>query len=149
MTADELLKLARENGLETTVRGVNQTVIASNIGIGRPIDPAFAGMSEREFQTQIVDFAHLCRWTVVYFRPARVVRNGHEKYETPIGGDGKGWPDTIMLREDRLVAAEIKREGGKATAEQMAWLDRFNLIPGCSGFLWFPSDWTEIVRTLS
>lgn len=141
------LKQAEENGLVTDGQGVNRKALLAALGAVTP-SVLLTAISEREFQNSYVDFAHLCGWDVIYFRPARVLRGGKEIYETPIGGDGKGWPDTIAMRLDRLVAAELKREGGKATPEQIARLEAFNRVPGCQGFIWQPSDWPIIEHTL-
>lgn len=149
MTADQLLKRAAEQRLATNTRGVNLAALGgTNVGTV-PELVGWKTMPEREFQQAVVDLGHSLGWDVVYFRPARVLRGGKEKYETPIGGDAKGWPDTILMRQNRLVAAELKREGGKATPEQIARLAAFNRVPGCKGFLWFPRDWPTIVKELT
>lgn len=51
-----------------------------------------------------------------------------------------GFPDSILCRGRRLIAAELKRETGKLTAEQSAWLERLKRT-GAEVHVWRPSDW--------
>ncbi len=105
-------------------------------------------VSERDFQEQIIDLAHLLGWRVAHFRPARTAKG----WRTPVEADAKGFPDLVLLRPPRLIFAELKRDGGKASSSQRDWLfelaecnadeDRFEVC------LWRPSDWAEIKRAL-
>lgn len=102
---------------------------------------------EADFQKLVIDFAHLHGWKVAHFRPARVRRGGKEIYETPVGADGKGWPDLVLTKGARLVAAELKSERGVVSAEQRAWLDRL-AVAGVEAHVWYPIDWQTIQVTL-
>lgn len=104
---------------------------------------------ESDFQEQVIQLARLLRWRVAWFRPVRVQRrNGTVYHETPVGADGKGWPDLILTRAGRLVAAELKSERGRLTAQQTAWLAALRAA-GVEAHVWKPSDWPEIERILT
>lgn len=54
----------------------------------------------------------------------------------------KGWPDLYAARGAVFVAIEVKREKGKVSADQEAWLDALRQLPGAA-FVGVvrPSDW--------
>jgi hypothetical protein len=84
----------------------------------------------------------------------------------------EGFPDLVLVRDGRLVFAELKREKPTPcspsmhvkldpTPAQQQWLDelagfavRANMLPARDGMptvwvaLWRPSDWPEIERVL-
>ncbi len=107
-------------------------------------------ISEAEWQTVVIDLAHAFGYRCVHWRPARVLRDGIETYETPVGGDGKDFPDCIFFKKDHpVIYAELKSEDGKVRPGQQEWLE---LIASCSmaeAFLWKPSDYEEVIRVLS
>jgi hypothetical protein len=53
-----------------------------------------------------------------------------------------------MVRGDRLIFAELKRENGKPSIEQTHWLQILATIPSIEVYLWKPQDWDEIVKVL-
>ena len=70
------------------------------------------------------------------------------RYITPVAADGKGFPDLLMVRGKRGVAAELKSEKGRLTQDQEHWL----LALGAAGievYEWRPADWDEIERVLA
>jgi hypothetical protein len=101
-------------------------------------------LSEAEFLRQVIDLAHLYRWRVAHFRSG-LTRKGH--WATAVQGDGVGFPDLLLIRGRRVVAAELKVGKNKPTAEQLAWLEAFQ-DAGIQNYLWYPSDWAEIERVL-
>lgn len=109
---------------------------------------AFAAqVSERQFQDTLIPYAQGLGWKVIHLRPARIRVGGKETYRTAVQGDGKGFPDNLMLRGMRCVVAELKRVGEKADADQMAWLGAFGAA-GCESYIWTPADWPTIERIL-
>lgn len=100
-------------------------------------------ISEAAFQQQVIAYAKLRRWRVAHFRPAQT----KDGWRTPVSGDGKGFPDTILVRGTRIVVAELKAERGRLSKEQWAWIDAFTVTPA-ETFVWFPEDWPEIERVL-
>jgi hypothetical protein len=101
-------------------------------------------MWERDFQRAVVELARLCGWRVFHARPA-LTRRG--RWLTPIQGDA-GFPDLVLVRAGRVIFAELKRVGGKLTAEQQAWLDALHACAGVECYLWTPADWEAIVYIL-
>lgn len=111
----------------------------------------------QDFINQIVELAHLSGWKVVYWRPARVMRKGQLKYETPLGADGKDFPDLFLIRvtefktakgnvwaiERKMLFWEVKIPPDKVRPGQQAWLDLLG------GRVVTPNDWEWIVKILS
>ena len=102
-------------------------------------------MTERELQRAVVELARLMGWRVHHTRPALTQRG---RWLTPIQGDA-GFPDLVLCRPPRLILAELKRVGGKLTAEQQAWLEALQACAGVECYLWTPNDWDAIVRMLT
>lgn len=65
-----------------------------------------------------------------------------------MSGDGKGFPDLVMIRRGALIVAELKMPKGKLSMEQLEWFDAFRSI-GCGRIeKWTPDDWPRIERLL-
>ena len=96
----------------------------------------------------MIDFARLNGWAVVVIRAMRTVRpNGTVQWITPFGADGKGFFDTVFVRE-RVVFAELKfRKDRKRSPEQDIWAGRM-LKAGQEVYLWFPQHWPQIEEVL-
>lgn len=109
--------------------------------------PPPAGTSERQFQGEVIALARLLGWKVAHFRPARVRRGGRDIYETPVGADGKGWPDLVLVRAGTIIFAELKVGKNTASEEQVAWLDALRETGAAAG-VWRPSDWDTILEAL-
>ena len=101
-------------------------------------------LTEADFLAQVIDLAHLLGWRTAHFRPAWSGRG----WRTPVQGDGAGFPDLILVRRDRLIAAELKREvGGVVSEDQRLWLAAFDKA-GLETAIWRPSDLTAIAEAL-
>lgn len=90
--------------------------------------------SEREWQAQVVDLAHLLGWRSWHVLDSR--------------GTSPGWPDLALVRPPRLVLAELKTETGRVRPEQAATLELLRAC-GQEAYLWRPSDWSEVQRVLA
>lgn len=99
-------------------------------------------LSEAAFQKQVIDLAHLHRWRVAHFRPARTTVAGRETWRTAVSADGAGFPDLVLARNGVVLFRELKSDKGKASEDQLAWL----LAVG--GEIWRPSDWDRIAREI-
>lgn len=100
-------------------------------------------MSEEDLQQQILQLARLEGWLAHHTRPARTDKG----WRLPLQGD-PGYPDLTLAHPDGLVViAELKRERGKPTEQQEAWLDTMNGAELYST-LWRPSDWDYIEQLL-
>jgi hypothetical protein len=57
-----------------------------------------------------------------------------------------------MVRDERLVFAELKKEKGRLSKDQEVWLkalEPFHEACGVESWLWRPSDWDTIVELLT
>jgi hypothetical protein len=100
-------------------------------------------MREAHFLEQVATLARLRGWFVAHFRNARV-RGG---WRTACQFDAVGFPDLLMLRRDRQVAAELKVGRNKPTQLQLDWLERFEEVG--ESYLWYPDDWNRIEEVLA
>ena len=110
--------------------------------------------TEAQFQSAVIQYAELKGWLVYHTHDSRRSQ--------------PGFPDLTMVRNGRLIFAEVKREDGVTTDKQTAWLidlrqvaddieENILICPPISGIrhaflevhLWRPSDWHEIERVLA
>lgn len=59
-----------------------------------------------------------------------------------------GWPDRLLLRDDTLIVAELKKEGEYPTREQREWLDAFRNVRRVAVVVWRPRDAQEVADML-
>ena len=93
-----------------------------------------AGITEKAFQAAVVELARLCRW--------RCYHTYDSRRSTP------GFPDLVLLRGNRLIFAELKRQRGTVTVDQRGWLAALAATGAVDVRLWRPSDWPDIEATL-
>ena len=91
-------------------------------------------LSERQFQTAVMDYARLCGWAFYHTHNSR--------------HSAAGFPDLCLVRNHRCIMAELKSNSGKLTADQEAWLKALDAVPGLEVFLWRPKDFGVIETTL-
>lgn len=101
-------------------------------------------MTERDFTSAILDPARVLHWRSAHFRPCRTAHG----WATPVQGDGRGWPDVVLVRPPRIVAAELKVGGGRLSDDQRIWLKQLGGCPGVEVHVWVPADLDEIARVL-
>jgi hypothetical protein len=99
-------------------------------------------MTESEFMGAVIDLARFRRWRVHHQRPARTATG----WRTAIIGD-QGFPDLILARAGRLVAAELKAERGRLGPGQALWLDLL-AAGGLEVHVWRPGDMDAIAAVL-
>lgn len=100
-------------------------------------------MREEAFLAQVIAFAKLHGWRSAHFRPAKTERG----WRTAVQGDGKGFPDLVLIRGDTIIVAELKVGRNQLTVEQRAWLVAFEMA-GVPAYTWRPKDWSEIEQVL-
>src|SRR5919109_3207021 len=88
-------------------------------------------MTERQFQDHIQEIAAWSGWRQVY--------HTHNSIHSPAG-----FPDLVLVRKGRLIFAELKTDGGRLTAEQVAWLEELRGVAAVETYVWRPSDIDEI-----
>jgi hypothetical protein len=104
------------------------------------------GITEAEFTKQVIQYAKLHGWKTAHFRPA-LSQSG--KWMTAVQGDGKGFPDLVLVRSGELIFAELKVGKNKETAEQREWIDAINTSTrGVRAYIWRPDQWGFIETIL-
>ena len=92
-----------------------------------------AMQTEAAFQLAVMDLARALGWEPVHFRQ--------------MIGNPSGYPDLTIIRGDRVILAELKRENGTVSRRQQEWIDRMAAV-GTTVHVWRPSDWPEIEAAL-
>jgi len=107
--------------------------------------PAVA-MSEAEFQAAVVALAEINGWRVLHVRKSLGRRDGAVAWQTTT--NLKGWPDLLMWRPGRrIVAAELKSDRGRVTAEQSDVLESL-AAADVATYVWRPRDLDRIAVVL-
>ena len=100
--------------------------------------PSLLSATEAEFQTLVIDYAHLMKWRVAHFRPAQTGKG----WRTAMEGD-PGFPDLVLARNGVVILAELKSEKGQLSASQLQW----SIV--ADALVWRPSDWVEVQKILA
>jgi hypothetical protein len=100
-------------------------------------------MTEAQFQSAVITLACLCGWMVHHTRAAQI-RPG--VWATPIQGTA-GWPDLVLARHGEFMVVELKKDGGRLTAGQKAWLLMLDSA-GIETHVWYPKDMEQITDRL-
>jgi VRR-NUC domain len=102
-------------------------------------------LTEADWSRRVLDCARLFKWRTAHFRPAQTAKG----WRTPVQGDGRGWPDLVLLRPPRLILAELKSDTGRVSPEQSDWIAQLAEVPGIEVAIWRPSDWQSVYETLA
>ena len=90
-------------------------------------------MTERELQKAVIQLAETTGWMVYHVQNVK----GKLRAKTSVG-----FPDLIMIRDGKLVVAELKSKKGRLSPDQITWLAEFNWLDGnCRVFVWRPEQW--------
>ena len=98
-----------------------------------PRSPALT-VPEQPYQAAIIRAARLTGWLVYHTHDSR--------------RSEPGFPDLIMVRGTRMIAAEVKSVSGRVSQAQQAWLDAIGAVDAVSAHVWRPDDWDQIVDML-
>jgi hypothetical protein len=100
-------------------------------------------VSEAEWQSAVVDLAHLGGWRIFHALPAS--RGGRIATHT-IGHNG--FPDLVLVHALRgVLFVELKTTRGRISEDQDAWITEL-AAAGADVRVWRPSDLNEVRRTL-
>lgn len=92
-------------------------------------------VTEAELQANVLELADRRGWLSYHTHDSR--------------RSAAGFPDLALVRGDRLVFAELKREGRYPTPAQRTWLAALGQVAGVESYLWRPSRWSDIARVLA
>lgn len=100
-------------------------------------------VTERQFMAQVTDLAEMLGWSWAHFRPAQTSKG----WRTPVSGPlGAGFPDLLLVRGDRIVAAELKSQDGRLSTAQREVLDIIGrAVPT---YCWRPTDFDAVAEVL-
>jgi hypothetical protein len=100
--------------------------------------------TERQFQAAVVEYAEMMGWRVYHTFDSR--------------RSASGFPDLVLVRERKLIFAELKADKGRVSQAQVEWLNDLAGVrtntrgdgfgSGIEVELWRPSDWPEIAECL-
>ena len=101
-------------------------------------------ITETEFQRQVTDLAEMLGWSWAHFRPAKTTHG----WKVPVSGPlGAGWPDLTLVRDDRLVFAELKRSTSNVPSPDQQFT--LSLLGGAAEtYVCRPGDIDDIARIL-
>lgn len=87
-------------------------------------------ITEKDWRQVVVDYARIRGW-LCYF----TWRSIHSP---------AGFPDLVLVRNGRLIAAELKTERGRLGPSQREWLLALDGVPSVETATWRPSDWPAV-----
>ena len=96
-------------------------------------------LSEAQWAREVKEYAQAHGWRVAHMRAVQLASG---RWTTPNEGD-EGFPDWVFARDGEVILAELKKQSGRETPSQRAWLDT------ACGYLWRPSDWDAVQRRLA
>jgi hypothetical protein len=95
-------------------------------------------VTEAQLQQAVIELARLLGYRVAHFRPAKTERG----WRTPVEADGKGFPDLVLAKPNRLVFVELKAAKGKVSDEQKDWLATLGST-GAEAYIFRPEGWSS------
>lgn len=90
-------------------------------------------VTEKQFQQQVIELAKLHSW-LHYFT--------YRSTRSP-----SGFPDLVLVRDDRLVFAELKTDEGRMSPAQRQWYAALQRAAN-EIYVWRPRDWDAICEVL-
>jgi hypothetical protein len=107
-------------------------------------------MTEQEFTTELLKWAKVYGWRRFHARTSGRMSNGRP---IPTVQGESGFPDLVLVRNQRLVFAELKVGKNKPSDQQLAWMGDLGAVDGTSMdievYVWRPEQWSEILVVLA
>ena len=103
---------------------------------------------EATFQDDIAKHAQERGWMVMAVAPGSVRKR---RLVTNFRYDGKGWPDMICIKQERMIVIECKARGIRALRPdqqkwQLAFIGLEDANPGIEYHILNPIDWDKIEK---
>lgn len=102
------------------------------------------GLSEKQFQQQVIELARRLGWHVWHVSDSRRFVGGRA-FGDPLAA---GLPDLIMIRPPRVVFIELKTNKGRVRPSQKETLALLDQCAGVEVYLIRPRDWEKLVAIL-
>lgn len=99
--------------------------------------------TEAEWQRFVTDYAESLGWDWMH-----VGRVGKYQANGAKGTLGEGWPDLVLVKDDRILFVELKAETGKLTDKQKHVLLILDTVSGTACHVWRPSDFALMAEVL-
>lgn len=93
-----------------------------------------AAITESELQGFVTTLARLHGWLAYHTHDSR--------------RSEAGFPDLTLVRDGRIIFAELKSEKGRITPAQQKWLDWLGRSSAVDVYVWRPSDLDTIDEVL-
>jgi len=94
-----------------------------------------AVMREDHLLKAVLDMARLLGLATAHFRPA-LSQSG--RWHTAVAGDGKGFPDLVIVGPGGILYRELKTDVGRLEPEQVVWLRTLGRVADAG--IWRPAD---------
>lgn len=107
--------------------------------IPKPPDPK---CSEAEFQRWVLKVARENGWKINHVYRSKLA-DGQWRTTCSVG-----WPDLTLVRDGRIVFAELKDHRGKVDPAQDEWLDSLASVDAAEVHVWRPADWRIVAKVL-
>ena len=104
-------------------------------------DKAWRAISERDWQNQVHRLAHDLGWKYYHAPDNRPVHGRIQKVVA-------GFPDCVLVKGNRLIFAELKKELGIVSEAQESWLAAL-AATGVECYVWRPSQMREVQQILA
>lgn len=91
----------------------------------------------------MIKLAQQFGWKTAHFGNTVKIVKRKDGYKTIPDKNATGFPDLIMVREDRFLAVELKGKSGILSEEQYEWLQALQKIgdKAIEVYIWRPNDW--------
>lgn len=93
-----------------------------------------ATLTEKQFMAAVLEMARLHKWRCYHAFDSR--------------RSEPGFPDLVLVRDGRIIFAELKTATGRLTDEQSEWIDALEACPGVEVRVWRPDALKWIEATL-
>lgn len=104
-------------------------------------DKALRAITERDWQNQVHRLAFSLGWKYYHAPDNRPVNGRIQKVVA-------GFPDLVLVKGERLIFAELKREQGIVAEAQTEWLAAL-AATGAECYVWRPSQMREVQEILA
>ena len=93
---------------------------------------------EKDWMVAVADALDFNGWSWIDTHPTR---RSQGRWVGPQANSARGFPDVVACRPPRTLFLEIKREGGRVSDEQQAWIGRLQAAGQEAHIVTLPGGW--------